>query len=103
MPSRGEFLKSGVAGSKHWKLVRRHESIVGCSYRLPVFGKRLLCITWEKRFLNTGKRWLHHSTRHLIRGGVLEEVGEEVVAHGLEVFHFLGGFEQVGEREQLFE
>ncbi len=29
--------------------------------------------------------------------GKLEEVGEEVVAHALEVFHFLGGFEQVGE------
>jgi len=29
----------------------------------------------------------------------LEEVGEEAVAHGFEVFHFLGGVEPVGKGE----
>ncbi len=54
------------------ELVPTHKSIVGCSYRLPVFGKRSLCGVRRGRFLNTGKRRLHHSTQPLNRGGVLE-------------------------------
>ncbi len=58
--------------------VHRHDLVVGCSHRLPVFGKRSLCVVRRGRFLNTGKRRLHHSTHHLIRDGVLGRLEEKI-------------------------
>ena len=71
----------------------------GCSYRLPVFGKRSLCVARRGRFLNTGKRRLHQLTHHLIRDGVLAEaarvagraVAEAVGSLGVEDVAFFSG------------
>ena len=47
------------------------ESTVGCSTAYPYSESGYCALFCGKRFLNTGKRWLHFSPRHLFRDAIL--------------------------------
>ncbi len=47
------------------------ESTVGCSTAYPYPGSGYCAFFRGKRFLNTGKRWLHFSPRNLFRDAIL--------------------------------